>query len=149
MRLKHDWVSHWHGSLHVIDKVLPGSAHHQLCDSQEDLSRELKGFSFSLIILLPDSKDTLFSFVPSLKPEKICLQTTPEVTSLQMAPGEYCAWQGSQVWLYPKSAQVCPVLLLELFSKTNFSAWKCVYKGRQKVEINSEAIKLLEENLWF
>lgn len=46
-----------------------------------------------------------------------------------------------------KSAQVCPALLLELFSKRNFWAWKCVYKGRQKVEINPRAIKLTEENL--
>lgn len=49
--------------------------------------------------------------------------------------------------ILPRSAQVCSALLLELFAERNFWAWKCVYKGREKVEINPKAIKLPEENL--
>lgn len=53
--------------LHGVDKVLPGPLAVPLCDSQEELSRKLR--SFSLIVLLPVSKDTIFSFVPNLKAE--------------------------------------------------------------------------------
>jgi hypothetical protein len=84
--------------LHVIGKVL-GLALFTILTGATVRSIYLESFLLSSCTLF--SKDTIFNFKPSLKPEKICLEATPEATSeahTSLAdPGENCAWQGSQV----------------------------------------------------